>query len=420
MADQKISCPYCGKVIPLTETLSSQIKEDVRKEYEKRERDKELEFKRREDELARRGRQLEDEKKSVEEMVSKRLTLEKARLMQEAGKRAREEMDVQFRDLLEEGARKDRLLSEARNAELELRKKANELEEKGRSLELEIARKIDAEREKIRQSTLEMFSEEHRLKDLEKDKVMNDMRKTIEELKRKSEQGSMQTQGEVLELDLEALLKARFPIDVIEPVGKGVRGADIIQRVYTRTGALCGTVVWELKRTKAWNDEWISKLKDDQREIKAEAAVLVSETLPKGLTSFGLVDGVWVTSIAIAPNLAEALRVGLIQVAHSRLSEVGKNEKMEAIYNYLSGSEFRQKIEAIAESFRTMKEDLDREKNAMIKLWAKREKQIEKVVTNTLRMYGDMQGIIGASLPEIKSLELGAGAEDESGGEEER
>jgi len=415
MADQQISCPHCGKVIPLTETLSNQIKDDVRKEYEKRERDKEVELKKREEDLARRNRQLEEDKKSVDDMVSRKLAVEKARLKHEADKRAREEMDSAIKDLQEENSRKEEQLKTARTHELELRQKARELEEQKNSLELEVARKIDAEREKIKQSTLEMFSEEHRLKDMEKDKKISDMLKTIEELKRKGEQGSMQTQGEVLETDLEALLKARFPIDVIEPVAKGIRGADIIHRVYSRSGALCGTIAWESKRTKAWNDEWIGKLKDDQREIKADVAVIVTETMPKGITTFGMLEGVWVTDVSTAVNLAEVLRVMLTQLAHSRLSAVGKGEKMEAIYNYLSGPEFKQKIEAIVESFTTMKEDLDREKNAMLKLWAKREKQIERVVTNTVRMYGDMQGIIGATLPEIKSLELEAGADDSEG-----
>lgn len=417
MAEQHISCPYCGKVIPLTETLSNQIKEDVRKEYEKREREREGELKKREDEIARRNLKLEEERKAVDDMVARKLSVEKARLKQEADKRAREEMDAAIKDLQDDNSRKEEELKKARGAELELRHRARELEEKKNSLELEVARKIDAEREKIRQTTLEIFSEEHRLKDMEKDKKISDMLKTIEELKRKGEQGSMQTQGEVLETDLEALLKARFPVDVVEPVAKGMRGADIVQRVYTRSGSLCGTIAWESKRTKAWNDEWIGKLKDDQREIKAEAAVIVTETMPKGITAFGLLEGVWVTDVSTAVNLAEVLRVMLTQLAHSRQSAVGRGEKMEAIYNYLSGPEFKQKIEAIVESFTTMKEDLDREKNAMLKLWAKREKQIERVVTNTLRMYGDMQGIIGATLPEIRSLELGAGEEEGVEGE---
>jgi hypothetical protein len=223
----------------------------------------------------------------------------------------------------------------------------------------------------------------------------------------------MQSQGEVLELDLEAMLRARFQTDIIEPVAKGVRGADIIQRVYTRTGQLCGSIAWESKRTKAWNDEWVVKLKDDQREMKADLAVIVTEVLPKGITAFGQVDGVWVTAVPLAGCVADTLRENLTQVSLARLSAVGKNEKMEAIYGYLSGPEFRQRVEGIVEAFRAMREDLESEKRAMMRIWAKREKQIERVTTNTTGMYGDMQGIIGSTLPEIKLLELAPGDDGE-------
>lgn len=413
MADQTISCPYCNRDIPLTETLSHQMRESVRKEYEARENEREAELKRREEELGKKRREIEEAKKAVEETLARRLSVERARLESEAAKKAKEGVEAELKGLREQAVERDRLLTEARNFEVELRREKQRLEDDKKRLELDVARRLDAERERIKQQTLEMFTEEHRLKDSEKEKLINDLKKNIEEMKRKSEQGSMQTQGEVLEEDIEELLKARFPVDVIEPVPKGIRGADILQRVYTRSGQLCGTIVWELKRTKAWSDDWISKLKDDQREIRAEVAVLVSEALPREVASFRLVDGVWVTSIPLAVSLAEALRVGLMDVAKSRSSAVGKNEKMETMYNYLCGPEFRQKIEAIVEAFRAMKEDLDREKKFFIKSWAKREKQIDRVVLNTVKMYGDMQGIIGASLPELASLELTPGDEDE-------
>lgn len=220
----------------------------------------------------------------------------------------------------------------------------------------------------------------------------------------------MQTQGEVLELDLESLLKSQFPVDEIEPVPKGIKGADIVQRVHDRGGRFCGTIIWESKHTKAWNDGWLSKLKDDQREVKAEIAVLVTETMPKGIERFSQVGGVWVTSYVLSIALASVLRTSLIDLAQLKSSLVGKSEKMEVLYNYLSGSEFRQRIEAIVESFQSMKEDLEQEKRATVKMWAKREKQIERVVTNTAGMYGDMEGIIGTSLPHIRSLELTEGS----------
>ena len=422
MDGQTIRCPNCGANIPLTEALYAQIKARLGKEFEERERARELALKKREEELSAASASLEESKKALEADIEKRLAGERSKLAEEAKKKAREAMEVELKDARAEAAEKARELEAARRAELDFRKRLRELEEEKKKMDLEVARRLDAERERIRQSALEVFSEEHRLKDAEKEKRINDMRKTIEELRRKSEQGSQQAQGEVGELDLEDLLASRFPMDDIEPVPKGIRGADILQRVNTRGGRRCGSIVWEVKRTKAWSDGWITKLKDDQIEVGAEVAVLVTETMPKGVANFSLLDGVWVTSIPLAGHLAEALRVGLIQVAQSRSAAVGKGEKMEAIYGYLSGPEFKQKIEAIVESFRAMKADLDREKNAMTRIWAKREKQIERVVTNTIRMYGDMQGIIGASLPEIKALELesggeAAGAEAVEGGE---
>lgn len=420
MSDQTISCPYCNKEISLTETLVGQIKDGVRKEFEAAERAKEAEYERREKELAKKGLELEDRAKSVSEIVARKLASEKVALVEDAKKKARGELALEFDALKEELTEKARKVEEAQRAELEFRKKARTLEEKEKALELELQRTLDAEREKIKTQTLESFTEEHRRKDLEKDKKISDMQKLIEDLKRKGEQGSMQTQGEVGELDIEEMLRQRFPADSVEPVPKGIRGADVIHKVHTRVGQYCGSIVWESKRTKAWNDDWLVKLKDDQREVKAEVAVIVTETLPRDVAAFGRVDGVWITGFAFAGALAETLRTGLIDLAEARNAASGKGEKMEEIYNYISGPEFKHKVEAIVEAFQAMKEDLDKEKRAMTKIWAGREKQIERVVTNIVRMRGEMQGIIGASLPEIKALELGSEAEDsEAGGAEE-
>jgi hypothetical protein len=407
MPDQTIICPNCGKEIPLTETLFHQIKESLRKEYDDKAREKEQE-------LARREKQVEDSEKTIEQRVSEKLKAEREKLKQDGKKEAEEALLLERKDLQEQLAEKEKKIEESQSIELDLRKKVREAEEAKKDAELIVARRIDEEREKIEQKALEIYSEGHRLKDLEKDKKINDMAKMIEELKRKAEQGSMQTQGEVMELDLEALLKTRFPVDEVEPVPKGMRGADILQKVYNRSGQHCGTIIWETKHTKAWSDGWISKLKDDQREVKAEIAVIVTESLPKGINSFTQLGGVWITNFMLAGSLAEILRTGLIQLSQAKLSAIGKNEKMEVLYNYLSGPEFRQKVEVIVGTFKSMKEDLDKEKRSITKIWAQREKQIERVIMNTAGMYGDMQGIIGASLPEIKMLELGA--EDDTEG----
>ena len=406
MLDQTIKCPHCGKEIPLTETLSLQIKESLLKEVEEKTKEKELELSEREKLLEEKKKHVEDSEKAIDQQVADKLKTEREKLKQEAKREAESAILIELRDLKEQIADKDKKIEKLQDNELEFRKKMRELEEQKKNVDLEVERKIDERRKEIEQKSIEMFTEQHRLKDLEKDKKVSDMLKTIEDLKRKAEQGSMQTQGEVLELDLESFLKTKFPIDEIEPVPKGKHGADILQKVYSRSGQHCGTIIWETKRTKAWSNEWIQKLKDDQREVKAEIAVIVSETLPKEVRSFTQIEGVWVTNLLLAGSLADVLRQGLIHISHVKLSAVGKGEKMEILYNYLSGPEFRQKVEAIVDSFKSMKEDLDQEKRAITKTWAKREKQIERVITNTAVMYGDLQGIIGASLPQIKLLEL--------------
>jgi len=399
MASDTIKCPRCDNIIPLTEALSREINESLRKEFETRERQKEEEFRRREEKL----------KKAQAEAF----TSERARLELKARERAQQEAAVKIRALEDERRENKQLLGVARAKELAYLKEKRAFEDEKRDFELKVARALDEERAAIRERAEKTVIEEHRLKDLEKDKKIQDMQKSIMELKRKSEQGSMQTQGEVMELDLEATLKGRFPFDEIIPVPKGIRGADIIQKVQTNTGHYCGSIIWELKRTKAWGGDWLAKLRDDQREVKAEIAVIATEALPKEVSSFKFIDGVWVTGYHLAPNLAEALRNGLVQLARVRRSSEGKEEKKEAIFKYLSGPEFKHKVEAIIESFTTMKGELEQEKRAMTRLWAKRDKQIERVFANTLRMYGDLEGILGAALPPIKTLELDDGAEED-------
>ena len=370
MTKETIKCPECGEVIELSEAISHDIEIRLKQQYENK---------------------IEKTKKSIEE---------------KAKKEVQESLNIKISDLNEQLEEKTKNLKEAQKQEIELRKRQRELVEKEEKLELELSRKIDAERQKIIQKTSKEFEETHRMKDAEKDKQLDDMKRQIDELKRKAEQGSQQMQGEVLELELEESLKDEFPFDVIEPVAKGVKGGDIIQTVKTQSGRICGKILWETKRTKNWSESWIQKLKDDQRDAKADLAILASESLPKGLQHFRLISGVWVTDILSAVSLALALRVVLIQVARERVTQVGKKEKMELAYNYLTGQEFRNRVEAIVESFTAMKMDLEAERRAMLKIWAKREKQMERVISNAAGMHGDLQEIAGSSLPAIKMLEL--------------
>ena len=406
MSEETIKCPHCGEEIRLTQALLHQARESLKKELQEEASEKI-------EKLVAREKELADREKGIAATIAESLKKESAEIKAKAGKEARADMELELRDLKERDKEKSKRLEEAERMELELRKRSRMLDKERDELELNVARKMAAERDKLKKEALEIFSEEHRLKDLESTKQMNDLKKTIEELRRKSEQGSMQIQGEVGELDIEEFLKRRFTSDDIQPVPKGIKGADILQRVYTRDGSLCGTLIWEIKNTKAWGGDWIDKLKVDQREVGAELAILVSKTLPQGVESFKDVSGVWVTSFKTAQSLAEVLRYTLIELARSKVSLVGKGEKMDLLYNYMSGQGFRQRIEGIVEAFSAMKVDIDTEKRAMTKIWSKREKQIERALTNSAAMYGDMQGIIGTGLPEIPSLELGGGDDNE-------
>ncbi|HXF99669.1 MAG TPA: DUF2130 domain-containing protein [Bacteroidota bacterium] len=373
MAAPTITCPKCGHVIELTEAFTHQVEEKLRVEYNKR-------F----------FAQREELEKKIRKETEERLALE-------------------LKDLRLQNEEKERKLREAQEQELQLRKRQRELEDREHQLQLELQRKLDEERKRIWNDAAAKIAEEHRLKDAEKDRQISDMLKQIEELKRRAEQGSQQAQGETLEIELENLLRTTFRTDEILPVPKGVRGADVIQHVRTPLGNFCGTILWESKRTKNWSDAWIQKLKDDQREVKANLAVIVSTALPKEIKHVGNIDGVWVTDFAAVEGLALALRSGLVEVARTRASIQGKGEKMELVYNYLAGQEFRQRIEALVESYVTMKEDLDAEKRAMEKLWAKREQQLQRGVKSLAGLYGDLQGIIGSALQPVTKLELPSG-----------
>ena len=412
MAEQNIICPYCKKEIPLTHAITQKIEADLCKKMEEDFAKRDNELSSRENTLAAKeqavAKSAQELNKKIEDEVARKLVLERDSITKEAKKKAETEASLQIKALQEDLESKDKKLQEAQQNELLLRKQKADLEARERNVDLEVARKIDSERASIYSEASRKADEEYQLKDKDKDKKITDLIKQLDEAKRKAEQGSQQAQGEVLEIELEQILKSAFPYDFIEPVPKGIKGADVLQKVNNPMGQYCGTIIWESKRTKGWSDGWIDKLKDDQREVKADIAVLMSIVLPKEINGFSQFKGIWVTSYPLAMALAVALRVNLIEVASAKQAAVGKVEKMEAIYNYLSGTEFRQKVEAIVEAFVAMNTDLAKEKVAMEKLWSKREQQIKKVITSTARMYGDMQGIIGASLPEIKSLELKA------------
>ena len=384
MAEQSIACPSCGKKIPLTRALRAEIEQSVKQEFEE----------------ALRARERE-----LRAQFEERLEDDLQRTQKEAAKRAEKKMTRELAALRDQIKEQARDLDEARRNELGMRKREGELERKQQDLELEVERQLGKERARLMTETHERLTEQHRLKDAEKERQLADLRRQIEDLKRKAEQGSQQLQGEVGEEELETLLRSNFPSDDLRGIGQGVRGADLQQIVIDSRGRTCGSILWECKNTRNWNDAWLAKLKQDQRALHTDIAVLVSAVLPKGCTRFALIDGVVVTDFGCAPCLASVLRANLFELAQTRSAAIHKEEKLELLHRYLSGVEFRQRVEAVVEAFTAMRHDLDQERRAAERQWARRVRQIDAVTLNVAGMYGDLQGILPA-LPSIRLLEL--------------
>lgn len=406
MTNNTIICPECGNEISVDDAIRHQIEDNYKKTYEDKQKQIELEISKREKELAEREKLINKSKENIDLEVSEKLKFEKTKLTNEIKEEFVKENKGEISALNEKIKEKEQKLDEARKIELELRKERVKLEDDKKSFELEKQRQLDEERKKIEENAFKKAAEEQHFVISGMQKKLEDALKANEDLNRKLQQGSQQTQGEILELELEDLLRASFPYDEIISIAKGVNGADILQKVHDHSGRICGSIIWESKHTKAWSEGWIQKLKDDQRKERAEVAIIVSTVLPPDIKHFDYRSDVIISDVASVISLANLLRVKLQEISLLRLSSVGKKEKLEVLFNYLTSIEFKQKMEAIIEAFITMKSDLDQEKRLTMKNWAKREKQLERVIDNTTGMYGDLQGLIGKSLPQIPTLEL--------------
>ncbi len=375
MAQQTIKCPKCGEIISIDDVLTHDIEEKVKKEFEVKQKTRE------------------------KELTSK--------IVKEARIEAESEQKAKTALLEEQLKSKDEKLVQATKNEIELRKEKIKLDEEKRTFELDKLRQLEEAKKSIAEAAAKKAAEDQQYVIGQLKKQLTDATKAKDELARKLEQGSQQAQGEVLELKLEEILSLEFPQDEIVPVPKGVKGADIVQKVMDRSGRQCGQIVWEVKQTKSWIEGWIQKLKEDQRAIKADIAVIVSVALPEGVKGFVFRDGIWICDVKTSIALATALRMNLEALTREKAMSVGKNEKMEVLYSYLTGVEFRQRVDAIIEGFSSMDEGLKKERLAYEKIWSEREKQLKKVMKNTVGMYGDLSGLV--TLPQIKRLELGEG-----------
>ena len=413
MAEPTVFCPQCKSEIKLTESLAAPLLESVRRDYEQRLSRKDAEISKREKFLNERAESIEKTKQNLDHEIEQKLRSERARIIAEEAHKAKLAMGTDLEQKAQEISNlqqilqeQNKKLGEAQHAQAELLRKQRELDDAKRELNLTIEKRVQASLGTERDKAKKEAEEELTLKVMEKDQTITAMQKQIEELKRRAEQGSQQLQGEVQELQLEALLRAKFPRDTIQPVPKGDFGGDVLQRVIGPLNQICGTILWESKRTKNWSDGWLPKLRDDQRAAKADIAVILSHVLPKEVETFDYLEGVWVADPKVALPVALSLRQSLIELSAARQATQGQQTKMEMVYSYLTGPRFRQRVQALVEAFSSMKEDLDREKKTITRQWAKREEQIDRVMQATVGMYGDLQGIAGKTLQEIEGLEF--------------
>ncbi|WP_246755744.1 DUF2130 domain-containing protein [Bradyrhizobium sp. CCBAU 53338] len=407
-----LHCPNCNHAIKLTESLAAPLIEENRRVFQEQLVAKDAEMARRTDALRQERDQLARDRDGMEGEIARRIGEERGRIISQESRKARESVAaeiaskdaeaVELRNAIEANNAK---LAEAQKTQAELLRKHRELDEERRELDLTVERRVEASLQAIRLKAQQEADASARLRVIERDQTIESMGRTIEELKRKAELSSQQGLGEAFELELEDVLRSRFPADLVEAVGKGEIGADVVQKVNGNVGRNAGTILWETKRTKAWSDAWLAKLRDDQRRCGADMAIIVSHALPKKVDHFDLVEGVWVSHPRYAVVLAIALRQTIVEVEESKIAQQGQLAKTELVYRYLTGTKFRQRVEAVVEKFNDMRDDLEKERKFMGRQWAKREMQIVTVVDSTVGLVGDLQAIAGKAVPEIASLE---------------
>jgi hypothetical protein len=425
-----ISCPNCGHQFELENTLRNSIEQEYKNKYNQKwaqevanVKQKEEELKRLELQMKQNTEQLElrvqDEvnkkvltekegllkmKQQQQEIIDAEIAKQKNSLMDDAKKKAESDIQQKLEMLSTELAEKSKSIQEAQKRELDLLKKQQELDEQKNNLELEAQRKMQELKSELEEKIRKNEGEKVDMKLKEKDKTIEDLHKMVDEMKRRSEQGSMQLQGEVQELALEELLRSSFPFDIIEEVSKGVRGADAIQIVNNHFGKQCGKIIYESKRTKSFSAEWIEKLKSDQRLSQADVAILVTQTMPKEMTHFGEKNGIWICSFEEVKPLAAVIRDGILKISQATASQENKGEKMQMMYDFLTSIEFKNQMEAIIDGFRSMREGIIKERIQAEKNWKEREKQLDKVLLNATHFIGSVKGIAGNALADIKMI----------------
>lgn len=389
-----ITCPKCGNEFQPSDAIRGEVEKQLRAQVQEWQKKKEAEFQK---QLAQK-----------DEEADKRLGEERKRLQEQLEvqikKQLESDYETQMKFLEQRNEDNEKRLKEARDKELEFLKKEQQLADKEKDLEIQVQKTLNEEKMRLSERIQKEEEEKTFLKIKQLEKQLEDQKKIAEEAVRKAEQGSMQLQGEVQELALEEMLRNSFPIDTIEEVGKGVRGADCIQTVRNSVGQECGKIIFESKRTKEFSNDWVEKLKADMRSQGVDVAVIVTQAMPKGMDRFGEKDGIWVCSFFEVQPLVHVLRGSILKVYNATKSQENKGDKMTLLYNYFTSSEFSEQWKAMREGFRGLKDSIQKERDQMERIWKAREKQLEKILLNASHIRGSIDGIAGADSIDMQLL----------------
>ena len=411
-----IKCPNCGHQFPMEDAVSEEYKKELREKMTGYIKKKDEELLKKQEEFLRKEQILLQQAQQKEAEYAGKLADEKVKIQKSLEENIRKSISADFENqvnLLQQSNKDNEIkLQEARGKQLEYLKKEQELKNKEQEMEIHIQQTLLKERQKIGEEIRKLEEQrtntretEYQLRMKEMEKQLEDQKKLVDEMKRKAEQGSMQMQGEVQELLLEDLLRGSFPFDMITEVGKGVRGADCIQTIRNQFGQECGKIVYESKRAQHFANDWIEKLKAEMRTQGADVAVIVTQAMPKDMEQFGEKNGVWICSFAEVRALAHILRDGIIKIYNASRSQENKGDKMHLLYAYLTGQEFAEQWKAIREGFLSMRMSIQKERDAMEKLWKAREKHLEKVLLNAAHIRGSIEGIAGQDSIDLNLLE---------------
>ena len=404
-ASTRINCPKCGHEFNVEDVLAQQIEEKYRNEMNLSITKIQDDYALKENSLKQKETELKQQQTDIDSLVAQKLKTETEKAAMTLKSQFEQQYEQQIKTLSDETVAANKEISDLKNAKIENEQLKRKLKDQEQDLALVYEQKLTEKLKQEGEVIQKRESERVELKLKERDELIGSLTKQVDEMKRKAEQGSMQMQGEVQELAIEEILRNLFPVDLIEEVGKAIKGADTIHTVRNRIGVDCGKILYESKRTKTFVQDWIPKLKADALTVKADLLVIITEALPDGIEKIGQKDGVWICTFKDFKGMVIVLRESLVKISEAYSSQINKGEKMQMLYDYLTSNEFMFQVSAIVEGFSDLQDSYLREKRAMERIWKEREKQLEKVLLNTNHFIGSIKGIAGTSIPQLKEID---------------